>query len=217
MKVGIMGGTFNPIHMAHLILAQSSLEQLGLQKILFMPSKRPPHKRNDLIADDKHREKMVELAIQNNPSFELSRVELLREGTTYTSDTLQQLNQENPDITYYFILGADSLFQLENWWEPEVILKLAHIVAAVRGQETREELKAQAEHLTAKFHAKIHILNTPYLDIASHELRDKLSKGNSIRYMVPEAVYEYIREHQLYTGKEQKNDGKFVSVGEEIR
>lgn len=216
MKIGIMGGTFNPIHIAHLILAQSSLEQLGLQKVLFMPSKRPPHKCNELIAEDRHRESMVELAIKDNPFFELSSVELLREGTTYTADTLQQLTQTNPDSTYYFIMGADSLFQMENWWEPEIIFKLAHIVAAVRGQETRDELKTQAEYLTEKYHANIHILNTPNLDIASHELRDKIAKGESIRYMVPETVYEYIKGHQLYMGKEQNNDGRFVSIGEEI-
>jgi len=204
MKVGIMGGTFNPIHMAHLILAQSSLEQLGLNKVLFMPSKKPPHKRNDKITEDWHREKMVELAIQGNPHFELSRVELEREGTTYTADTLKELTLQNPEVTYYFIMGADSLFQMESWWEPETIFRLAHIVAAVRGNETRTELKEQAELLSTKYNAFIHILNTPYLDIASHELRNMAGSGRSIRYFVPDAVYDYIKGHQLFLGKEQK-------------
>lgn len=197
-----MGGTFNPIHMAHLILAQSSLEQLSLDKVLFMPSKKPPHKRNDNIADDRHRENMVSIAISDNASFELSRVELEREGTTYTSDTLRELTAQHPDTEYYFIMGADSLFQLETWWEPQVILRLAHIVAAVRGNETREELVIQAQHLKEKYGASIHILNTPHLDIASHELRDMVYKGRSIRYFVPDGVYEYIQKNQLYSGKE---------------
>lgn len=197
-----MGGTFNPIHMAHLILAQSSLEQLSLDKVLFMPSKKPPHKRNDNIVDDCHRENMVCIAISDNASFELSRVELEREGTTYTSDTLRELTAQNPDTEYYFIMGADSLFQLETWWEPQVILRLAHIVAAVRGNETREELVIQAEHLKEKYGASIHILNTPHLDIASQELRDMMYKGRSIRYFVPDGVYEYIQKNQLYSGKE---------------
>lgn len=204
MKIGIMGGTFNPIHMAHLILAQSSLEQLALDKVLFMPSKKPPHKRNEIITEDRHREEMVRLAIQDNPSFELSRVELEREGTTYTADTLQELNSKNPDVTYYFIMGADSLFQMESWWEPALIFKLAHIVAAVRGDETRKELKDQAEYLKAKYGAIIHILKTPYLEIASHELRNMAGEGKSIRYYVPEAVCDYIREHQLFSRKEQR-------------
>lgn len=200
MKVGIMGGTFNPIHTAHLILAQSSLEQLSLDKVLFMPSKKPPHKRNEKIAEDSHRERMVELAIEGNPFFELSRVELERDSTTYTSDTLQELTAKNTDTDFYFIMGSDSLFQMESWWEPEVILRLAHIVAAVRGNETRDELILQANHLQNKYNAIIHILNTPYLDIASHELRNMVYRGQSIRYFVPEAVYEYIRENQLYAG-----------------
>lgn len=204
MKIGIMGGTFNPIHMAHLILAQSALEQLGLDKILFMPSKRPPHKRNEIITEDWHREKMVELAIKDNPYFELSRVELTREGTTYTADTLQELTNQNPDVTYYFIMGADSLFQMESWWEPQVIFRLAHIVAAVRGNETRQELRDQAELLSSKYGAFIHILNTPYLDIASHDLRNMAGKGCSIRYYVPDAVCDYIMEHHLFSGKGQK-------------
>lgn len=204
MKVGIMGGTFNPIHMAHLILAQSSLEQLGLDKVLFMPSKKPPHKQKEIITEDWHREKMVELAIKDNPSFELSRTELEREGTTYTADTLLELTSQNPEVDYYFIMGADSLFQMETWWEPEVIFRLAHIVAAVRGNETRKELRDQAEYLTSKFDAVIHILNTPYLEIASHDLRTMAGKGSSIRYYVPDAVYDYIRLHQLFSGKEQK-------------
>ncbi len=120
-KIGIMGGTFNPIHFAHLILAESAYEELNLDKILFMPSKKPPHKLNESIESDEHRIQMIQLAIKSNPHFDLSCVELEREGITYTADTLEELNRNYPQDEFYFIIGADSLFQIEDWWHPEQI------------------------------------------------------------------------------------------------
>ncbi len=241
-KIGIMGGTFNPIHTAHLILAEEAYEQLGLDKILFMPSKKPPHKLNEDIVSDEHRVNMIALSIQGNEHFELSTMELEREGITYTSDTLRELTsslqfppsaessraavrispaasasstkteqstrlKQSAVLTpqaksmkereYYFIVGGDSLFMMESWWEPEVIFGLAHIVVAIRG-EAKEELKDKIAYLTDKYHASIHLLHTPNLEISSHELRRSRKEGKSIRYYVPELVYQYIVDNDLY-------------------
>ncbi|MDF2800609.1 MAG: nicotinate (nicotinamide) nucleotide adenylyltransferase [Anaerocolumna sp.] len=214
-KIGIMGGTFNPIHTAHLILAEEAYEQLGLDKILFMPSKKPPHKLKEEIVSNEHRMNMITLSIQGNEHFELSTLELMREGITYTSDTLRELtlstklptSTEMPMSTksalltqeneYYFIVGGDSLFMMESWWEPEVIFRLSHIVVAIRG-EAKEDLQQKIAYLTDKYNASIHLLQTPNLEISSHELRQSRNKGKSIRYYVPELVYQYIVDNDLY-------------------
>ncbi|MFV0344067.1 MAG: nicotinate-nucleotide adenylyltransferase [Anaerocolumna sp.] len=199
-KIGIMGGTFNPIHTAHLILAEEAYVQLGLDKILFMPSKTPPHKLNENIVSNEHRMNMIALSIQGNEHFELSTIELEREGITYTSDTLKGLTESvslDSDCEYYFIVGGDSLFMMESWWEPEVIFKLSHIVVAIRG-EAKEDLIEKIAYLTDKYHASIHLLRTPNLEISSHEIRMKRIVGKSIRYYVPELVYHYIKDNDLY-------------------
>ncbi len=197
-KVGIMGGTFNPIHFAHLILAESAYEELKLDKVLFMPSKKPPHKLQESIASDEHRTRMIELAIRDNRHFELSCMELKREGITYTADTLKELNKKNPQDEFFFIMGADSLFQIEDWWKPQQIFHLSDIVAAVRDHATRQEITEQMNHLTVIFGARIHLLYTPNMDISSNMLRQYLRSGKTIRYYVPDSVFQYIRKHDLY-------------------
>ncbi len=197
-RIGIMGGTFNPIHFAHLILAESAYEELKLDKVLFMPSKKPPHKLQENIESDEHRARMIKLAIQDNPHFELSYLELEREGITYTADTLEELNKNYPQDEFYFIMGADSLFQIEDWWNPQLIFQLANIVAAVRDCATMEEITAQINHLANLFKARIYLLCTPNMDISSKMLRQKLENGKTIRYYIPDPVVQYIREHVLY-------------------
>lgn len=199
-KIGIMGGTFNPVHTAHLILAETAYEQLGLDKILFMPSKKPPHKMHESIVSDEHRIRMVQLAIQDNPHFELSYEELNREGITYTADTLEELSSQNPKDAYYFIMGGDSLFHLETWWKPDKILSLSRVAVAVRGYETIEGYKSQIAYLGKKYNTDIQLLTTPNLEISSKDLREKRKQGKSIRYYVPETVYNYIVDNHLYQG-----------------
>ncbi len=197
-KIGIMGGTFNPIHYAHLILAESAYEELKLDKVLFMPSKNPPHKLHENIVSDEHRVQIVKLAIQDNPHFELSCAELKREGITYTADTLEELNKKYPQDEFYFIMGADSLFQIEDWWNPQQIFQLTNIVAAVRDHTTQPEITGQMNHLTGLYQARIHLLCTPNMDISSKMLRQYLKNGKTIRYYVPDPVVHYIRENGLY-------------------
>ncbi len=201
-KIGIMGGTFNPIHIAHLILAESTYDQLNLDKILIMPSKNPPHKIHENILSDEHRIQMILLAIENNPHFELSKMELERDGLTYTAETLEGLTKQYPEDEYYFILGADSLLQIEQWKDPEIIFQLSHIVAAGRDLLPRNEMVEQINHLTEKFDAIIHYLQIPNMDISSKSLRQSKKDGKSIRYYVPDKVEQYILEHQLYQDQE---------------
>lgn len=198
-KIGIMGGTFNPIHFAHLILAESAYEQFSLDKILFMPSKNPPHKPHDEIVSDELRSNMIQLAIEGNPHFEFSALELDRVGTTYTYETLEELTKEYPNNEFYFILGADSLFDFEKWKNPVRILELTHIVAAGRDHFSEKKMLKQIEYLTEKYNANIHLLKTPNMDISSQMLRKKVKIGETIRYYLPDVVEEYIIKHKLYT------------------
>ncbi len=198
-KVGIMGGTFDPIHVGHLILGECAFHQFGLEEVLFMPSGNPPHKRNRSGRGSlEQRIEMVRLAIGDNPHFTLSLAEACEEGYTYTKETLEQLTSENPHTDYYFIMGADSLFAFEEWREPGEIARLAAIVAAVRNHVNTQAMEAQIEHLKTLFHADIHILDAPNMDISSHMLREWIRDGKGTKYYLPDNVRAYIRECHLY-------------------
>lgn len=197
-KVGIMGGTFNPIHYGHLFLAERAYEQLGLDKVLFMPSKNPPHKIIPGNITQEQRVCMVSLSIRDNPHFELSLMELHREGITYTADTLAILNEENKDTEYYFIVGADSLMQLHTWSRPAKICGLCTIVAADRDYTDKSKLSRQVEMLKSCYNARIKFIEMPSISISSSEIRNRLAAGKSIRYYVTDAVEKYISDNKLY-------------------
>lgn len=197
-KIGIMGGTFNPIHIGHLILGQTALEQFQLDKVLFMPTKNPPHKRYEHIVDEAIRAEMVEIAIKDNPHFELSTFEMDRDGITYTADTLIQLTKQNPDEEYYFIVGADSLFYLDSWKDPDTIFELSKFLAAVRGRTTNKEMLQKIAELNETFHASVELLNSPNIDISSSEIRERVKNGMNIEYYVMPDVARYIQSNNLY-------------------
>lgn len=198
-KVGIMGGTFDPIHVGHLILGERAFDQFGLEEVLFMPSGNPPHKKNrNGRGTLKQRIEMVRLAIRNNPHFELSLAEAYEDGYTYTKETLEKLTMEHPDTDYYFIMGADSLFSFEEWREPKEIAKLAIIVAAVRNHVNTEAMELQIQHLRSVMNADIRILDTPNMDISSQMLREWIRAEKSTRYYLPDNVRSYIRDCHLY-------------------
>lgn len=200
-KIGIMGGTFDPIHIGHLILGENAWHQFGLKKVLFMPSANPPHKPNRIgRADIQERVDMVRDAIADNPHFELSLEEAFREDYCYTSETLQEMTVKHPDTEYYFIMGADSLFAFETWHEPQKICQNCVIVAAVRDHVSAEHFKEQIEYLTQKYQVDIRILSTPNIDVSSHEIREWIRKANtSLKYYVPDKVISYIKEKNLYS------------------
>lgn len=197
-KTGIMGGTFNPIHMGHLIIAEKAREQFGLDEVLFLPSGVPYMKDSKEVLPGKIRMEMTGLAIQGNPFFTISGMEVGREGRTYTYETLEALQEQNPDTEYYFILGADSLWMIENWKNPERIFAACHILAAGRDEKAVEDMEKQALYLKEKFGADIFLLQTGKIEISSSMIRGLCREGKSIRYLVPEAVYNYIMENGLY-------------------
>ncbi len=197
-KIGIMGGTFNPIHNGHLFLAENAYEQIGLDQILFMPSKNPPHKAKPEMITDQQRVDMINLAIQNNPHFSISTIELERDGYTYTADTLTLLTKEHNEVRYYFIVGADSLFMMQDWHQPQVIFDLCTVVAAGRDHVDGAKLAAQAEFLKEQYHADIQLVEMPTMQIASADIRNRVAQNKTIRYYLPEQVAEYINQHKLY-------------------
>lgn len=197
-KVGILGGTFDPIHLAHLILAENAWEQFELDTVLLMPSGEPYYKTDHDISSPAHRMKMVQLAIEDNKHLKLSTIELDRAGKTYTADTLSALSQNNSECEYYFILGADSLFQIEQWYKPEQIFQSAILIAAVRGNGNEEAVRRQIAFLEEKYEGTIHLMNMPAVDLSSSMIRQRIMEGQTIKYYVPKDVEKYIYHNHLY-------------------
>lgn len=201
-KIGIMGGTFDPIHMGHLILGEKTYEQLGLDKVWFMPAGNPPHKKNRQgRASDEQRTEMVRLAIENNPHFELSLIEMNEHGYTYTYRTLENLQKENPDTDYYFIIGADSLYNFETWKEPARICQTCTLVVAVRDHTPVDLLKQEMDRLTEKYNGHFLRLETMNIDVSSQLLREWTREHKSLRYYVPDSVIDYMTENNIYLGQ----------------
>lgn len=201
-KVGILGGTFNPVHMAHLIIAEVAQEDAGLDDVLFVPSGCSYLKDTSEILPAKDRINMTGLAIEDNPRFALSTIEIDRGGNSYTCDTLMELKERYPDQEYYLIVGADNLFTMEEWKDAEVVFQNAKILAAVRGSKKRADMEEKIAQLKEKYGADIMLLNVRHVDISSSVVRKKVAEGRSIRYMVPEKVREYILKNHLYEEKD---------------
>ena len=193
-----MGGTFNPVHNGHLILAESAYEQFNLDKVVFLPSGNPPHKPDISYIDAKHRCSMVELAIADNSHFDMSLEEVKRPGITYTSDTLTLMKKNDPDRMLYFIIGADSLFTFETWHEPRIICNNCTILVATREGHDSREVEDKIDELRAMFEADIFRIISPDFDISSKLIRERIASQRSIRYFVPENVEKYIRKYNLY-------------------
>lgn len=197
-KVGIMGGTFNPIHIGHLILAETARTQYELDEILFIPSGKSYMKQQMDIPAGEVRAAMTSLAIEDNPYFALSLIEIEREGNTYTYETLEALKEQNPDTEYYFIMGEDSLFAMDKWKFPQRIFDACTILAAIRNEDSVSHIETEAKRLAEQYQGKILMLNCGNMDISSSQIRSKVKQGASIRYIVPDKVIEYIEEHNLY-------------------
>ena len=198
-RIGIMGGTFDPIHMGHLILGEKAYEQLKLDKILFMPTGNPPHKKDRTgRASDEERVEMVRRAISGNPHFELSLIEMNERGYTYTYHTLEALKEKNPDTDYFFIIGADSLYNFETWMEPARICQACTLVVATRNHTPIMELNREMTRLSDKYHGIFLRLDTMNIDVSSEILRDWIRKKQSVRYYMQDSVIAYIEERQIY-------------------
>lgn len=197
-RTGIMGGTFNPIHIGHLLLAQTALSVEKLDNIMFIPSGQSYMKKREEVLPAALRLKMVELAIADNPYFFASDMEIKRAGNTYTCDTLTQLRQEQPQTDFFFLMGADCLFSLEGWKNPEQIFAACTVLAAVRDGADIALMQEKCDYYAEKFGADIRLLPFPETAISSTGVRQFTREGRSIRYMVPETVRLFIQENQLY-------------------
>lgn len=202
-KIGIMGGTFNPIHNSHVLLALQAKNLFGLDRVLFMPTQNPAYKTIQDNVSNQDRCEMVKLAIGSYDGLEFSDFEFQRTGLTYTSDTLELLCSENPDCRYYFIIGADSMAYFDEWHLPEVILRHSAILCAPRAKSDSTETFRSIERIRNKFTCdgfipEIHYLATPTMDISSSLIRDFVTCGISIDGLVSENVKNYIYEHGLY-------------------
>lgn len=200
-KIGIMGGTFDPIHIGHLILGEAAYEQFGLDEVWFMPAGNPPHKQNRAgRATDAQRVEMVKLAIRSNPHFALSLEEMNEDGYSYTYRTLERLSAEHPGTKFYFIIGADSLFDFDQWKEPQRIADACTIVAATRNQTSPQVFERVLEQRRLQFHGNFLKLDTPNLDISSQAIRECIRRNQTVRYYLSEEVRRYIQEHAIYAG-----------------
>jgi nicotinate-nucleotide adenylyltransferase len=200
-RIGLFGGTFDPPHLGHLILASEAQDQLELTRLLWTLTPEPPHKQDHPVTSIEHRLAMVNLAIEDNPSFELSRVELDRPGPHYTLDTVKIVAEQNPDAEVVPIIGGDSLHDLPTWHRPKELLYACHWVGVMRrpGESANlEELERELPGISSK----VHYVDAPLLEIASREIRNRVATGRPFRYYLPPPVYEYIHEHHLYQQSE---------------
>ena len=197
-RIGLMGGTFNPIHYGHLLIAENAYEQYHLDEVIFIPTGQSPHKdaRQILRADE--RMEMIRLAIADNPHFSCSDYEIRTEGISYTYLTVQAFYEPAEERELFFIMGADSLAYFDAWMRPDKIRRMSTILAAVRDGLNIEELRPIRESLQQKYGTKIGFINTPNFSVSSRMIRHRMEKGHSIRYLVPEAVERYLKEHRVY-------------------
>ncbi len=191
MKVGILGGTFNPPHIGHLIVAEHVRIEMSLDRVMFIPAFIPPHKLYDDVVSSEHRVAMLNLAIQNNPHFEVSESELRRGGVSFTVDTLEELTAKRPSDEFVLLIGMDNLLEFPTWKSPEKILELAKVVVMTRpgfAEKDNPLIKKDAMRLCP----------VPEIGISSTEIRKRVHEGRSVRYLVPDSVADYLLEHRLY-------------------
>jgi len=187
MKIGILGGTFNPIHIGHLILAQEAMEKISLDKIIFVPAYLPPHKDNSDIAGAGLRLEMVKLAIKGNKCFVVSDAEIKRDGRSYTIDTIKEFKKRYPQDELYFIIGSDLLKYLDEWKDLGEIISMVKFIVATRPGYSLSEIPSYIKTVAIRA-----------VDVSGFEIRERVKEGKSFRYLVPEEVYRYIARKGLY-------------------
>lgn len=198
MQVGILGGTFDPVHLGHLIIAEEARERLELDRVIFVPAGQPWLKAEQPVAPVWHRIRMAELAVASNPRFQVASNEVERAGPSYTVDTLEELRQKlGAETTLHFIMGMDALEQFHRWKEPERLLELCHLVVVNRpGHQAVDVGNVMPRYPQAS--GKVTLLSAPRIEISSTDIRRRAAQGISFRYQTPEAVEQYILEHGLY-------------------
>lgn len=201
-KVGIMGGTFDPVHLGHLILAETALDAEGLDEVRFIPSGHSYFKdsRQDKVSSGEDRLAMTRLAVADNPAFTVSDIEIERSGNTYTFETLEALRMLEPDTEFYFIAGADSILAMRTWKDPARIFSACTVLAAVRETADSAALQEEIRALERDFDARIRLLPMKNIQISSTDIRESIRNGHSVKYQLPDAVIAYIEKRGLYRG-----------------
>jgi len=195
MKLGLLGGTFDPVHLGHLILAENCLDACQLDALWFLPTGIPPHKDASQLTPDADRVAMLQLAIAGHAQFSVHTMECEREGVAYTVDTLEQVHTEHPQAELTFLIGGDSLCDLPNWRSPQRIAELAQLVAVNRGSSQPPPIPASLDERVV---SRIQHVSIPGIGVSATDIRQRVRRGLSIRYLVPRAVEIYIQEHRLY-------------------
>lgn len=198
MRIGVYGGTFDPVHLGHLLLAESCREQCRLDRVIFIPAGVPPHKQGRELTAGPLRAEMLELAIAGHAEFSVDRSEIKRSGPSYTVETLRGLRQDCPDDELFFLMGTDSLAEFSLWKEPREIASLASLIVVNRGPHARLELESLIPLLGAESVARLTQVTMPGIDISASEIRRRAHAGLSLRYLVPRAVDRFIIEHRVY-------------------
>lgn len=203
-RIGILGGSFNPVHSGHLVLAQDALEQFGLARVVFVPAAQPPHKPSPGLAPASDRLEMLRLAVSGDARFEVSDIELQRGGVSYTVDTLRQFREQRPGAPLSFIIGGDTLRELHTWREIYTVLDLADLVTVARPGFRSDDLNEATLRLRDPWPRRLaaNVATGHLIEISSTDVRARVARGQSIRYLVPAAVEQYILSRALYRAQE---------------
>ena len=194
-RLGVMGGTFDPIHHGHLVTAEEAVWQFELDEVVFVPTGQPWMKQDREVTSAEDRYLMTVIATASNPSFSVSRIEVDRQGPTYTVDTLEQLRAEAKDpVDLFFVTGADAMLEIFHWKDPEEVLARAHFIAATRPGYDLTRFEAE----TPSAHPNVSVMHIPALAISSTDIRRRVAEGEPVRYLVPEGVQTYIEKARLY-------------------
>lgn len=200
MRIGIFGGTFDPVHYGHLILAEQCREQGRLDEVWFVPAPRPPQKAEEALTRFEQRVEMLALALAGNAAFRIDELEKERSGPSYTVDTLTELHRRHPAHEFFLLIGSDTLADLPHWYEPQRVVQLASLLVTHRPQHEVmpvEDLRSRLR-LPASVSLRMEVVETPLIDIASRDLRRRAAAGRSLRYFLPRAVEIYIQDKKLY-------------------
>jgi len=198
-RIGIFGGSFDPVHYGHLILAEHVRSKAMLDKVIFIPAFVSPLKQGLAIADSRHRLNMVQLAIASNPAFEASDIEMSNVRVSYTVHTLEKLMAiYGPETDFFFITGSDTLFEIEKWYHFKTLLKNAGFIVGNRPGFREGRLTDHVSYLNAEYEATVSIVDIPEVDISSTDIKRRIREFESIKYLVPEKVEKYIKDHDLY-------------------
>jgi nicotinate-nucleotide adenylyltransferase len=198
MNIGVLGGTFDPVHNGHLVVAEVVKEKLSLAEVIFVPAGQPWLKADRPITPAEHRLEMLRLALADKPDFKISTMEIERPGPSYTVDTLTELRRQLGDEDeLFFILGRDNLAQLPQWHEAPRLIQLCYLVAVPRPGSKRPDMKA-LEAAIPGVSQRVMLLDEPYIDISASDIRERVARGLSVRHLVPEPVNRYLKEHRLY-------------------